>query len=86
MIITFITFLFFYLFYLSIPTLYDKTWVQNLVEKKLKIEFNINLSPSSDVSYNILPSPHFLIKDSKEMIEYEDKLDSTFMKANIVIL
>ena len=71
LIITFITFLFFYLFYLSIPTLYDKTWVQNLVEKKLKIEFNINLSPSSDVSYNILPSPHFLIKDSKIIIEHD---------------
>lgn len=28
----------------------------------------------------------FLIKDSKEMIEYEDKLDSTFMKANIDLL
>ena len=71
LIITFITLLFFYLFYLSIPTLYDKTWVQNLVEKKLKIEFNINLSSSSDISYNILPSPHFLIKDSKIIIEHD---------------
>jgi hypothetical protein len=29
LIIISITLLFFYLFYLSIPTLYDKTWVQN---------------------------------------------------------
>ena len=71
LIIISITLLFFYLFYLSIPTLYDKTWVQNLVEKKLKIEFNINLSSSSDISYNILPSPHFLIKDSKIIIEHD---------------
>ena len=71
LIITSITVLFFYLFYLSIPTLYDKTWVQNLVEKKLKIEFNINLSSSSDISYNILPSPHFLVKDSKIIIEHD---------------
>jgi len=71
LIITSITLLFFYLFYLSIPTLYDKAWVQNLVEKKLINEFNINLSSSSDVAYNILPSPHFLIKDSKIIIEHE---------------
>ena len=72
-IIAFISILFFYLFYLSIPALYDKTWVQNLVEKKLIDEFNINLSSSSAISYNILPSPHFLIKDSKIIIEREDK-------------
>ena len=57
--------LFFYLFYLSIPTLYNKTWVQNILESKLKNDFNINFSLSSDIFYNILPSPHFLIKDSK---------------------
>ena len=73
LIITSITMLFFYLFYLSIPTLYDKTWVQNMVEKKLIDEFNINLSSSSEISYNILPSPHFLIKDSKILIVHSDK-------------
>ena len=73
LIIAFITVLFFYLFYLSIPALYNKTWVQNFVEKKLIDEFNINLSSSSAISYNILPSPHFLIKDSKIIIEREDK-------------
>ena len=57
--------LFFYLFYLSIPTLYNKSWVQNTLESKLKNDFNINFSVSSDISYNILPSPHFLIKNSK---------------------
>jgi len=73
LIITFISLLFLYLFYLSIPSLYDKAWVQNLVEKKLLEEFKINLSSSSKISYNILPSPHFLIEDSKIIIDYEDK-------------
>jgi len=71
--ITLIGLLFFYLFYLSIPALYDKAWVQNLIEEKLSNEFGINLSSSSDISYNILPSPHFLVKDSKIIIEHEDK-------------
>ena len=64
-IIALISFLFLYLFYLSIPTLYDKAWVQKSLENKLLDDFNINFSMSSDISYNILPSPHFLVKNSK---------------------
>ena len=64
-IIAFISLLFFYLFYLSIPILYDKTWIQGEIEKKLKKEFQINFSLSSDISYNILPAPHYLVKDAK---------------------
>ncbi|MDA9084601.1 AsmA family protein [Candidatus Pelagibacter sp.] len=64
-LITFISLLFVYLFYLSIPTLYNKTWLQNNIEDKLYKEFRIKFSISSDISYRILPSPHFLIKDSK---------------------
>ena len=65
LIIALISLLFFYLFYLSIPTLYDKSWVQNTLEKKLIKDFKINFSISSNISYNILPSPHFLIKNAK---------------------
>ncbi len=64
-LITLISLLFFYLFYLSLPTLYDKTWVQTHIENKLFKEFKLNFSISSDISYRILPTPHFLIKDSK---------------------
>tara|TARA_B100000787_G_scaffold112195_1_gene83538 strand:- start:958 stop:2442 length:1485 start_codon:yes stop_codon:yes gene_type:complete len=64
-LITFIGLLFFYLFYLLIPLSYDKTWVQTNIESKLLDEFKINLSTSADISYRILPSPHFLIRDSK---------------------
>ena len=72
-ITTFISLLFFYLFYLSIPILYDKTWVQNNIEKKLLDEFKIDFSISSDVSYRILPAPHFLIRDSKIFKKEGDK-------------
>ena len=64
-IISLISLLFFYLFYLSLPTLYEKTWVQNSLEKKLLEEFKVNFSMSSDITYNILPKPHFLVKNSK---------------------
>ena len=71
-LIIFISLLFFYLFYLLTPLLYEKNWVQNSIEKKLLNEFRINLSTSADITYRILPAPHFLIKDSKILV-FEDK-------------
>ena len=76
-IITFISLLFIYLFYLSIPTLYSKAWIQNTIEDKLLEDFKINFSISSDITYNILPTPHFLIKNSeifKENDEVQKKI------------
>jgi hypothetical protein len=61
-IIAIIAVLFIYIFYLSIPLLYDKNWVQNKIVTKLSDEFNINLINSFDISYRILPKPHYLIK------------------------
>ena len=64
-IIAVIVVLFIYIFYLSIPLLYDKNLVQNKIVTKLSDEFNINISNSFDISYRILPKPHYLIKDTK---------------------
>ena len=75
-LITFIASLFVYLFYLLIPLLYDKAWVQTSIESKLLNEFKINISTSSDISYRILPSPHFLIKDSKILVAEGTKIKS----------
>ena len=72
-LITFIGLLFLYIFYLLIPLLYDKTWVQNNIEKKLLNEFKMNVSTSADISYRILPAPHFLIKDSKFLMSHIEK-------------
>ena len=60
-LISFISILFIYLFYLTIPALYNKSWVQNTIESKLLDEFKINFSISSEITYEILPSPHFTI-------------------------
>ena len=64
-LIIFIGLLFLYIFYLLLPLLYNKTLVQTSIESKLLNDFKINLSTSADISYRILPAPHFLIKDSK---------------------
>ena len=60
-----ISLMFIYLFYLSIPNLYSKDWVQNTFEEKLFDEFKINFSVSSEITYEILPSPHFIIRNAK---------------------
>jgi len=75
-LIFFIALLFLYLFYLLIPTLYDKTWVQSRIEIKLFDEFKIDISTSSNFAYRILPSPHFLIKDSKMLLDDSEKINS----------
>ena len=61
--------IFIYLFYLLVPLLYEKNWVQNTIENKLINEFKINLSSSADITYRILPAPHYVIKDSKILVK-----------------
>ena len=64
-LITFISLLFLYIFYLLTPLLYDKNWLKNNIQTKLFSEFKIDLNSIDDISYRILPAPHFLIIDSK---------------------
>jgi len=80
-IVTIIGILFAYIFYLLIPLLYDKSWVQNKIVSKLSAEFDINLSNSFDISYRILPKPHYLIKDSKTPLA-EIKVLNVFISQN----
>ena len=63
--ITFIGVLFFYIFYLLLPLLYEKNWIKDTIESKLLNEFKINLDSADDISYRLLPAPHFFIKDSE---------------------
>ena len=81
--ITAIVVLFIYIFYLSIPLLYDKNWVQNKIVTKLSDEFNINLSNSFDISYRILPKPHYLIKDTKTTLVEIKKLNVYISQNNL---
>ena len=60
-----ITILFLYLFFLSIPSLYDKGSIQAKLNKKINDEYKINISLSSNIYYNILPKPHFVIENVK---------------------
>ncbi len=74
-IFTFASLFFLYLLYLSIPSLYDSGRVQKALYNNLVQEFGLNLSLSSDISYRILPRPHFHIKDSKIYSDKKKDLD-----------
>ena len=65
---------FLYLLYLSIPSLYDTGRVQKVFNEKFLTDFNLNISLSTDISYRILPQPHFLIKDAKLFYEKKNLL------------
>ncbi len=56
---------FLYLLYLSVPSLYDTGRVQKVLYNKILKEFQLNLSLSSNITYRILPLPHFHVQDSK---------------------
>ena len=60
-----ITISFLYLFFLSIPSLYKKGALQSKLNKMINEEYNINVSLSSKIDYNILPKPHFTIENTK---------------------
>ena len=74
-IFTFASLLFLYLLYLSIPSLYDSGRVQKALYNNLVNNFGLNLSLSSDITYRILPRPHFYIKDSK-IFDSENKVSN----------
>ena len=78
-LITFISILFLYIFYLQIPLLYDKNWVKDKIQTKLLSEFKIDLNSIDDISYRILPAPHFLIINSK-IITNNSKKKKTIAK------
>ena len=82
-LISLITLMFCYFFYLTIPNLYDKLWVQTEIENQLKSEFDINFNLSSDITYVILPSPHFIVKD---VVILDDKIEKNKKIADVKIL
>ena len=59
------TLIFIYLLYLSIPSLYKSGRVQKVLTQEILSEFDLNISLSPKITYRILPTPHFSIKDSK---------------------
>jgi len=53
------------LFYFSIPNIHDKHEVQKYLNKEIDKLYSLNLSLSPEITYSILPKPHYIVKNSK---------------------
>ena len=54
---------FYYLIYLSFPGILHNKSDQNYLTKLLKEQYDLEFSLTPEISYSILPKPHFLIND-----------------------
>ena len=61
--ISILVFFFLYLTYLSLPGLLNKKVLENNLKDRIFDEFKIKINTPSDISYSILPTPHFVIKN-----------------------
>lgn len=77
---------FLYLLYLSLPSLYDTGRVQKALYKGLSKETGLNLSLSSNITYRILPSPHFYIQDTKLFYDQSDIASEVGQIKNLRVL
>ena len=86
--------------FLSLPVLLNYNSIQNVIEKKVATDFKINLKILGDISFKILPSPHYLVEkanldlntqnDSSSIIETKDlkifiPFKKIYSKSNIQI-
>ena len=65
LIIFFVILVFGLLFFYSFPNIHNKYEIQKHFSDKIYDEYPLNLSLSPDITYSILPKPHFRIKNIK---------------------
>ena len=71
--------------YFLLPTFYSKDLIQSQIKKELSKKYNINIKFNNDLTYSLLPKPHFLTKDLSIVREKKEiGLVDTF-KINIKI-
>ena len=63
-LLSFVVLFFIVLAYLSIPNIYDKAAISKKLDDQLKKKLNINFNLSKNISYNFLPRPHFIYKNT----------------------
>ena len=62
-IILSITLVFIFLLYFTIPAFYSYESFDKEIQKKISKDFKLNIKNISNITYLILPSPHFLIEE-----------------------
>ena len=71
--------------FLSIPVLLNYNSIQNVVEKKVATDFKINLKILGDISFKILPSPHYLVEKANLNLNTQNDSSSIIETKNLKI-
>jgi len=72
-LLSFVASFFIVLSYLSIPNIYDKAEISKKLDYQLQKKLNIKFNLSENISYNFLPRPHFIYKNSS-IIKNQSKI------------
>ena len=75
-----LVFFFLYLPYLSLPGLLNKKVLENNLKERIFDEFKIKINTPADISYAILPTPHFVAKNVTVLNKNLEKYDGILIK------
>ena len=75
-----LVFFFLYLTYLSLPGLLNKEVLENNLKDRIFDEFKLKISTPADISYAILPTPHFVVKNVTVLNKNLEKYDGILIK------
>ena len=75
-----LVFFFLYLTYLSLPGLLNKKVLENNLKERIFDEFEIRIDTPTDISYAILPTPHFVAKNVTVLNKNLEKYDGILIK------
>lgn len=84
LIIFFVILVFGLLFFYSFPNIHNKYEIQKHFSDKIYDEYPLNLSLSPDITYSILPKPHFRIKNIKIFFKTEKNNNVELGEAKLV--
>ena len=84
LIIFFVIFVFGLLFFYSFPNIHNKYEIQKHFSNKIYDEYPLKLSLSPDITYSILPKPHFRIKNIKIFFKNEKNNNIELGEAKLV--
>ena len=70
---------------LSLPVLLNYNSIQNVIEKKVSSEFKINLNILDDISLEVFPKPHYLVKKAKLDLNIDNDNSSIIKTKNLKI-
>ena len=75
-----LVFFFLYLTYLSLPGLLNKKVLENNLKERIFDEFKLKINTPADISYAILPTPHFVVKNVTVLNKNLEKYDGILIK------